>query len=88
MALGASRASVLRLMVRQAAVPVGVGVVIGVVGAVGATRVIASQLVNVRSYDPLTFLAAAVVLAIVALVAALIPARRAASLDPTRALQG
>jgi ABC-type lipoprotein release transport system permease subunit len=52
-----------------------------------AARAIATQLVNVPANDPLTFAAVAAGLAIIALLAALIPARRAASLDPTRALQ-
>lgn len=87
LALGASRRSVPGLIVRQAAVPVGVGVALGAVGALVASRAIATQLVNVRANDPLTFLAVAATLVIVALLAALIPARRAAGLDPSRALQ-
>jgi predicted permease len=87
MALGASRASVLRLMIRQAAIPVLVGVVLGTGGAFFATRLIATQLVNVRATDPMTFALVAVTLVLVALVAAMVPARRAANLDPTRALQ-
>jgi len=87
LALGASRGSVVSLVVRQAAMPVGAGVVIGALGAVFASRAIAAQLVNVEAYDPLTFLAVAGILVVVALLAALIPARRAARLDPTRALQ-
>ena len=87
LALGASRGSVLSLVVRQAAMPVGAGVVIGALGAVFASRAIAAQLVNVEAYDPLTFLAVAGILVVVALLAAVIPARRAARLDPTRALQ-
>ena len=86
MALGASRANVIRLVVRQAAVPVFAGLVVGAVGAMFATDAIASQLVNVRPTDPLTFAGVAGGLFLVALIAALIPARRAASLDPTRAL--
>ena len=86
LALGATRGNVLRLVVRQAAVPVGVGVVLGALGAALAARAIAAQLVNVRPNDPVTFAAVAAILAVVALLAALIPARRAASLDPTRAL--
>ena len=87
MALGASRQDVVRLVVRQAAVPVLAGVVLGGIGAVFATRAIETQLVNVRPTDPMTFAAVAGALLLVALVAALIPARRAASIDPTRALQ-
>ena len=56
-------------------------------GAALAARALASQLVNIKANDPLTFGAVAVILAVVALFAALIPARRAAALDPTRALQ-
>jgi putative ABC transport system permease protein len=86
LALGASRGNVVRLVVRQAAVPVATGVLLGAVGAAFAARAIATQLVNVRPNDPLTFTAVAAVLGAVALVAAFIPARRAARLDPTRAL--
>lgn len=87
LALGATRADVIRLVVRQAAAPVLAGVVVGAVGAVFASSVIATQLVNVQPTDPLTFGAVAAGLVLVALMAALIPARRAASIDPTRALQ-
>jgi ABC-type lipoprotein release transport system permease subunit len=67
--------------------PVAAGVALGALGAAFAARAIATQLVNVPANDPLTFLVVAGMLAIVALLAALIPARRAAGLDPTRALQ-
>ncbi|HMC77871.1 MAG TPA: ABC transporter permease [Vicinamibacterales bacterium] len=87
LALGASGGNVVRLIVRQAAVPVAVGVVIGAFGAAFAARALASQLVNVTPGDPLTFGAVAGLLTIVAMLAAVIPARRAAALDPTRALQ-
>jgi putative ABC transport system permease protein len=87
LALGASRMSVLRLIVSQAAIPVVAGVLLGAMGAALAARALASQLVNIKANDPLTFGAVAVILAVVALFAALIPARRAAALDPTRALQ-
>jgi putative ABC transport system permease protein len=86
MALGASRASVLRLMIRQAAIPILAGVVLGTGAAFFATRLLATQLVNVRATDPLTFSLVAVSLVLVALAAAMVPARRAANLDPTRAL--
>jgi len=86
MALGASRADVLRLVVRQATGPVLAGVVAGGIGALFAARALAAQLVNVRPTDPLTFASVATTLLVVALFAALIPARRAAALDPSRAL--
>jgi putative ABC transport system permease protein len=88
MALGASRSDVVLLVVRQAIVPVLVGVCAGAGGARLASRAIATQLVNVRPTDPATFIAVVSILMIVGLCAALIPARRAASVDPTRALQG
>ena len=88
MALGASRGDVVLLVVRQAIVPVLVGMCAGAGGALLASRAIATQLVNVRPTDPATFVAVVSTLMIVGLCAALIPARRAASVDPTRALQG
>jgi predicted lysophospholipase L1 biosynthesis ABC-type transport system permease subunit len=86
LALGASRANVLRLVVKQAAIPVAAGIVLGALGAAVAARAIATQLVNVQANDPATFAAVAALLALVALLAAFIPARRAANLDPTQAL--
>ena len=86
LALGASRGNVLRLVVRQAAIPVAVGVVIGALGAAVAARALGAQLVNIPPNDPVTFGAVAALLALVALLAAFIPARRAAALDPTTAL--
>ena len=87
MALGASRSDVIHLVVRQAAVPVLVGTGVGALGAVFASRALAAQLVDIHAADPLTFLTVAAGLLVVALVAAMIPARRAASLNPVRALQ-
>jgi putative ABC transport system permease protein len=84
LALGATRENVLRLVAGQAATPLAAGVVAGGIGALFASRVIAAQLVNVTPTDPLTLGVGVVVLAIVALLAALIPARRAARLDPAR----
>jgi predicted permease len=87
MALGATRGSVVRLVIRQAALPLVCGLAFGALGAAFAATAISTQLVNVTTRDPLTFAAVAGLLAIVALLAALVPARRAARLDPTRALQ-
>ncbi len=86
MALGASRRDVLGLVFRQAAWPVGMGIAVGLMASVALTRVLSSQLVGVSAYDPLTFVAMVITLALVALVASLIPASRAAGLDPTKAL--
>ena len=86
LALGATRGNVLRLVVRQAAIPVAAGIAIGALGATVAARAIATVLVNIKPHDPLTFAGVAALLAVVALLAAFIPARRAAALDPTRVL--
>jgi predicted permease len=86
-ALGASRASVLVLVVRQAAWPVATGVVAGAIGAGLASQLLTTQLVNVQPTDPLTFTAGIVALGAIALVAALIPARRAAATDPARTMR-
>ena len=74
------------LIVRQAAWPVGLGILAGVVISAALTRVLSSQLFGVSPGDPITFAAVAVALGAVALAASLIPAERAASLDPTKAL--
>ena len=85
-ALGASTAAVVRLILNQALRPVAVGAVAGVLAALAATRALASQLVDVSPTDPLTIAAGVATLFVVALVASVVPARRAASVDPTRAL--
>jgi predicted permease len=86
-ALGASTASVVRLILVQAMRPVAAGAAIGVVAALAASRVLASQLFNVSRTDPLTIGAVVAALVGVALIASAVPARRAAAVDPTRALQ-
>jgi predicted lysophospholipase L1 biosynthesis ABC-type transport system permease subunit len=86
-ALGASTADVVRLILGQALRPVAIGAAIGVVAALAASRAIASQLFGVSRADPLTIAAVVATLIGVALVACAIPARRAAAVDPTRALQ-
>jgi len=87
MALGAGRIDVLKLVVRQGMVMVGIGVLIGLVGAFALTRVMASLLFEVTPKDPLTFTAVAVFLTLVAFVACYIPARRATKVDPLVALR-
>ena len=86
MALGATRRDVVTLIVRQAAWPVLLGIAIGVATSFPLSRVLSTQLFGVRPNDPITFAAVSCGLALVALLASLIPATRAASVDPTRAL--
>jgi len=86
-ALGATRADVLTLIVRQGLVLVLLGVAIGIPAAVALTRVIASRLFGVTSTDPATFVAAAVIFVSIALLACSIPARRATKVDPLVALR-
>jgi putative ABC transport system permease protein len=87
MALGATRGDVVRLVIRQAAGPLVAGIVLGLGAAVALTRVLQAQLFGVGARDPLTLAGAAVLLAGVGLAASLIPARRAASVDPSQALR-
>jgi hypothetical protein len=87
MALGATASGVVRLVLAQALRPVAAGAAIGVGGALAATRVLASQLVDVSPTDPLTIAAVVATLFGVALVASAVPARRAAITDPSRALR-
>jgi putative ABC transport system permease protein len=87
MALGAARQNVLTMVMRQGLVLVGAGVGIGVLGAFGLTRLIASQLFGVRPTDPTTFILVALTLVGVAALATFIPAMRATRVDPVVALR-
>jgi putative ABC transport system permease protein len=87
MALGAQPRSVLGLVIRQAVVLVGAGVGVGVLAALGVSRILVSLLVGVTSYDPLTFAGVSALMVAVALVACYIPAYRAAHVDPMVALR-
>jgi predicted permease len=87
MALGAQRRDVAAMIVKGSLVPVGIGVVLGLAGAVASTRMIESMLFGIAPNDPLTLAAAAVVLLASAAVAAWLPARRAARVDPMTALR-
>ncbi len=86
MALGAQRADVLRLVLRQGATMALAGVALGIALALGLTRLMSSQLFGVTPHDPLTFAAVGLVLIAVALAACYLPARRAATVDPIVAL--
>lgn len=87
MALGASRATVVRLVVWQTLGPVGLGVAVGILGAWTGSRALRSQLQGVTAADPVTYLVVIVVLSAVALIAAAGPARRASRIDSTTALR-
>jgi putative ABC transport system permease protein len=86
-ALGASSSNVVRLILGQALRPVAIGAAVGLAGALGAGKVLTSQLFGVSTTDPVTIAAVVAMLIGVALVASAVPARRAATVDPTRALQ-
>jgi predicted permease len=87
MALGADRRSVVGLVLRGAFWQVGIGLGIGIPAAIGAGYLIASQLFGVRPWDPWLLTAATVLLGLAALLAAVIPARRAATIEPMQALR-
>jgi putative ABC transport system permease protein len=86
-ALGAQRASVVGLIVRQGSIPVVIGVVVGLAGAFAVGRAMRELLFNVQPADPVTFVAMPVLLAAVALLACIVPARRALAVDPANALR-
>ncbi|HKP28392.1 MAG TPA: FtsX-like permease family protein, partial [Gemmatimonadales bacterium] len=86
-ALGASRSGILSLILRQGLSLTGVGVVLGLVGAFAATRVIETLLFGVSRLDPVTYGAVVIVLAGTALVACWLPARRASLVDPVITLR-
>jgi putative ABC transport system permease protein len=86
-ALGAQRAEVLSLVLRQGAVLAGIGVAVGALGALAVTRLLASLLYGIPATDLVAFGAAAGLLAAAALAASWIPARRAAAIDPVIALR-
>jgi putative ABC transport system permease protein len=87
MALGARTADILWLVLRQGVVLAAVGATLGLAGALFATRALGRLLYQVTPSDPATFAAGIVVLMTVALLASLLPARRAAAIDPMEALR-
>ncbi|PYV83033.1 MAG: ABC transporter permease [Acidobacteria bacterium] len=87
LALGARLSDVLRMVIVEGMKPTLLGVTVGIVGALALGRVMSSLIYGVKPTDPLTFLAVAAVLAMVALLATFIPAYRAAKVDPMVALR-
>jgi predicted permease len=87
MALGAARETVVSMMLREILKLVTVGLIAGAVGALACSRFITSMLYGTRTGDPLVFVACAAIMLAVAIVAAWLPARRAASINPIEALR-
>ncbi len=87
MALGATRPSVVRLVLRSVMWQVGLGLALGIPAALLAGHLMASQLYGVTAYDPWALVAAALTLAVFCIAAGFVPARRAASIEPMRALR-
>jgi putative ABC transport system permease protein len=87
MALGAQTADVLRLVVRQGMTPVVIGLAVGLAAALALGRLLTAQLYEVSANNPALLAATSATLAIVALFACLIPARRASLVNPIEALR-
>ncbi len=87
MALGADRERIVRLVLRGAFLQVGIGLAIGIVFALLGAHLVADQLYRVRPYDPLSIAIAVAVLSIATAIAGVIPAIRAASIEPMEALR-
>ena len=86
-ALGASRSDILALVIRQAMTLTGLGVVIGLAGAVAASRALMTLLFGISRLDPITYVGVIALLGIVSGLACFAPAWRAARVDPTIALR-
>ncbi|HTU46654.1 MAG TPA: ABC transporter permease [Bryobacteraceae bacterium] len=87
MALGANRVDILAMVLREAATLLGTGLAIGTTLALSAGKIAASMLYGLKPWDPLTGAVAVTAMAVIALVASLLPAKRAASIDPMAALR-
>ena len=87
MALGATRPGVVSLVLRSVIVQIGLGLALGIPCALAAGHFMQSQLYGVSSYDPIALIASTALLALCAITAGFIPARRAASIEPMKALR-
>ena len=87
MALGAERATVLRMIPSQAGKMALIGVGMGLAAALGLTHLLSSMLFGVSAYDPLTFVGVSLLLTLVAMAACYVPAWRATRVDPMVALR-
>jgi predicted permease len=87
MALGARQRDILWLVLRQGITRIFLGVALGLLAALGASRVLSAVLVNMTATDPTTFVSISLLLAVVTILACFVPARRATQLDPVDALR-
>lgn len=87
MALGATKRMILCMVIREGLMLAAAGMVLGILGAIAAMRLLGTMLFQVQPYDPLTYAAGLVLLSFVTFVACFIPASRAAGIDPLRALR-
>jgi putative ABC transport system permease protein len=87
MALGADRGSVVKMVLRGAFSQVGIGLALGIPAAIGAGKLMSDQLFGVKPWDPVMLSLATLLLALAALLASVIPARRAAGVEPMVALR-
>jgi predicted permease len=87
MALGADRGQIVRMVLRGGFLQIGIGLAIGIPAAIGAGKLMTGQLFGVKPWDPTMLTFATLLLALAALLASLIPARRAASVEPMVALR-
>ncbi|HEX3437263.1 MAG TPA: ABC transporter permease [Pseudacidobacterium sp.] len=87
MALGANRGNIVKLVLRGAFLQILIGLAIGVPIAIGCGRLISAQLYQVKSWDPFVLGGSVAALGLCALIASIIPAQRAASIDPVKALR-
>ena len=87
-ALGAKAVDVLTMLLREAMRPVAIGIAIGIAGAFAMTRLLAAMLFEISATDVTTYVVACSVLAFAALVASIVPARRALGVDPITAVRG
>jgi ABC-type antimicrobial peptide transport system permease subunit len=86
-ALGANRASVLRMVVGQGLLLIGTALVLGTAGAFAVSRVLQNLVYDVTTTDPLTFAAMAGLLALTGIIACWLPAQRASGIDPVAAIR-
>jgi ABC-type antimicrobial peptide transport system permease subunit len=87
MALGADRSSVIKLVLRGAFLQILIGLAIGIPISIACSRLISAQLYQVKGWDPLVLAGSIAALGVSAFLASIIPARRAASINPVNALR-